>query len=60
MDYLFTAGATAATFFANAIDTESKIDVVISHKTVLETDAKTNLSYFLGNLQVGEIQRLQC
>ncbi|KVV15446.1 TonB-dependent receptor [Flavobacterium sp. TAB 87] len=29
-----TAGATAATFFANAIDTESKgIDVVISHKT---------------------------
>ncbi|MDI5887959.1 TonB-dependent receptor [Flavobacterium yafengii] len=42
-----TAGATAATFFANAIDTESKgIDVVISHKTSFGNNIslKTDLS----------------
>ena len=41
------AGATAATFFANAIDTESKgVDVVISHKTSLGEglSLKTDLS----------------
>ena len=45
------AGATAATFFANAIDTESKgIDIVVSHKAnlasgvTLRTDASATFS----------------
>ena len=45
--YFDAAGATAATFFANAIDTESKgVDVVISHKTSLGEglSLKTDLS----------------
>ncbi|TDE27098.1 TonB-dependent receptor [Flavobacterium ranwuense] len=54
-----TAGATAATFFANAIDTESKgIDVVISHKTSFGNNVslKTDLSgTFSKTYRVGEI-----
>ena len=54
-----TAGATAATFFANAIDTESKgIDVVISHKTSFGNNVslKTDLSgTFSNTYRVGEI-----
>ncbi|MFV8442591.1 TonB-dependent receptor [Flavobacterium sp. LB2P44] len=54
-----TAGATAATFFANAIDTESKgIDVVISHKTSFGNNIslKTDLSgTFSKTYRVGEI-----
>jgi iron complex outermembrane receptor protein len=45
--YFDAAGATAATFFANAIDTQSKgIDVVISHKVNLGEglSLKTDLS----------------
>lgn len=55
-----TAGATAATFFANAIDTESKgIDVVISHKTSFGNNVtlKTDLSgTFSNTYRVGEIK----
>lgn len=54
-----TAGATAATFFANAIDTESKgIDVVLSHKTSFGNNVslKTDLSgTFSKTYRVGEI-----
>ena len=57
--YFDAAGATAATFFANAIDTESKgIDVVISHKTSLgeALSLKTDLSGTISNTQrVGSI-----
>ena len=53
------AGATAATFFANAINTESKgIDVVISHKTNFGNNVslKTDLSgTFSKTYRVGEI-----
>ncbi|MBG6111432.1 iron complex outermembrane receptor protein [Flavobacterium sp. CG_9.10] len=53
------AGATAATFFANAIDTESKgIDVVISHKANLGEgiSLKTDLSGTISNTRkVGDI-----
>ncbi|MGO4905286.1 TonB-dependent receptor [Flavobacterium sp. W20_MBD1_R3] len=53
------AGATAATFFANAINTESKgIDVVISHKTSFGNNVslKTDLSGTFSNTRrVGEI-----
>ena len=55
-----TAGATAATFFANAINTESKgIDVVISHKTNFGNNIslKTDLSgTFSNTYRVGEIK----
>lgn len=55
-----TAAATAATFFANAIDTESKgIDVVISHKTSFGNNVslKTDLSgTFSNTYRVGEIK----
>jgi len=35
-EYLESAGATAASFFANAIDTESRgLDIVLTHKTTL-------------------------
>ena len=54
-----TAGATAATFFANAIDTESKgIDVVISHKTSFGNNVslKSDLSgTFSNTYRVGNI-----
>ena len=54
-----TAGATAATFFANAINTESKgIDVVISHKTSFGNNVslKTDLSgTFSKTYRVGKI-----
>ncbi|WP_426065326.1 TonB-dependent receptor [Flavobacterium sp. DSP2-3-1] len=54
-----TAGATAATFFANAIDTESKgIDIVISHKTSFGNNVslKTDLSgTFSNTYRVGDI-----
>jgi iron complex outermembrane receptor protein len=54
------AGATAATFFANAINTESKgIDVVISHKTSFGNNVslKTDLSgTFSNTYRVGEIK----
>lgn len=54
-----TAGATAATFFANAIDTESKgIDVVISHKTNFGNNVslKSDLSgTFSNTYRVGNI-----
>ncbi|SEG14457.1 TonB-dependent receptor [Flavobacterium urumqiense] len=57
--YFDAAGATAATFFANAIDTESKgIDVVISHKTSLGEglSLKTDLSGTISNTKrVGSI-----
>ena len=57
--YFDAAGATAATFFANAIDTESKgIDVVISHKISLSESVslKTDLSGTISNTQkVGDI-----
>ncbi|WP_369699896.1 TonB-dependent receptor domain-containing protein [Flavobacterium sp. AED] len=57
--YFDAAGATAATFFANAIDTESKgIDVVISHKISLGEglSLKTDLSGTISNTQkVGDI-----
>lgn len=59
-----TAGATAATFFANAIDTESKgIDVVLSHKTSFGNNVslKSDLSgtfsntYRVGNIHASPI-----
>ncbi|MBP4143151.1 TonB-dependent receptor [Flavobacterium sp. P4023] len=54
-----TAGATAATFFANAIDTESKgIDVVLSHKTNFGNNVslKSDLSgTFSNTYRVGNI-----
>lgn len=54
-----TAGATAATFFANAIDTESKgIDIVISRKSSFGNNIslKTDLSgTFSKTYRVGEI-----
>jgi iron complex outermembrane receptor protein len=53
-----TAGATAATFFANAIDTESKgIDVVLSHKVNLgSVTLKSDLSGTISNTKkVGSI-----
>lgn len=54
-----TAGATAATFFANAIDTQSKgIDVVISHKVNLGEgiSLKNDLSgTFSQTRQIGNI-----
>jgi iron complex outermembrane receptor protein len=53
-----SANATAATFFANAIDTQSKgIDVVISHKaTIVEwVNSKTDLSGTISNTRVGAI-----
>jgi iron complex outermembrane receptor protein len=54
-----TAGATAATFFANAIDTQSRgIDVVISHKLAIGEglSLKTDLSGTIGNTQrIGNI-----
>ncbi|MFV8467162.1 TonB-dependent receptor [Flavobacterium sp. LB1P62] len=57
--YFDAAGATAATFFANAIDTESKgIDVVISHKTSFGegVSLKTDLSGTISKTQkVGDI-----
>jgi iron complex outermembrane receptor protein len=57
--YFDAAGATAATFFANAIDTESKgIDVVISHKTSFGEglSLKTDLSGTISNTKkVGDI-----
>lgn len=57
--YFDAAGATAATFFANAIDTESKgIDVVISHKTSFGEglSLKTDLSGTISNTRrVGSI-----
>jgi iron complex outermembrane receptor protein len=57
--YFDAAGATAATFFANAIDTESKgIDVVISHKTSIGEglSLKTDLSGTISNTKkVGDI-----
>ncbi|HEY4618904.1 MAG TPA: TonB-dependent receptor [Flavobacterium sp.] len=53
------ANATAATFFANAIDTESKgIDVVLSHKADIGNGLilKTDLSGTISNTQqVGDI-----
>lgn len=57
------ANATAATFFANAIDTESKgIDVVISHKANIGEGLtlKTDLSGTLSNTKkVGDIHGSQ-
>ena len=57
--YFDAAGATAATFFANAIDTESKgIDVVISHKRNIGEglSLKTDLSGTISNTKrVGDI-----
>ena len=57
------ANATAATFFANAIDTESKgIDVVISHKAAVGNGLtlKTDLSGTISNTQkVGDIHGSQ-
>jgi iron complex outermembrane receptor protein len=57
--YFDAAGATAATFFANAIDTESKgIDVVISHKISFGEglSLKTDLSGTISNTKkVGSI-----
>lgn len=57
------ANATAATFFANAIDTESKgIDVVISHKADIGNGLtlKTDLSGTLSNTKrVGKIHASQ-
>jgi iron complex outermembrane receptor protein len=57
------ANATAATFFANAIDTESKgIDVVISHKANVGAGLtlKTDLSGTLSNTKkVGDIHGSQ-
>nr|WP_315166930.1 TonB-dependent receptor [uncultured Flavobacterium sp.] len=57
--YFDAAGANAATFFANAIDTESKgVDVVISHKTNFGNNIslKTDLSGTISNTQkVGSI-----
>jgi iron complex outermembrane receptor protein len=54
-----SANATAATFFANAIDTESKgIDIVISHKATVGNGLtlKTDLSGTISNTQrVGAI-----
>ena len=54
------AGATAATFFANAINTESKgIDIVISHKTSFgnNVSVKTDLSgTFSETYRVGNIK----
>ncbi len=54
-----TAGATAATFFANAIDTQSKgLDIVISQKTNLGNGVslKNDLSGTIGNTQrIGNI-----
>lgn len=54
------AGATAATFFANAIDTESKgIDVVITHKVKINENInlKNDLSGTFSNThRVGNIQ----
>jgi len=60
---LVQANATAASFFANAIDTQSKgIDVVISHKTTLgsNTRLKSDLSgTFSQTKQVGNIKSSQ-
>jgi iron complex outermembrane receptor protein len=60
---LVQANATAASFFANAIDTESKgIDVVISHKARLgnSTRLKSDLSgTFSQTRQVGGIKSSQ-
>jgi len=57
------ANATAATFFANAIDTESKgIDIVISHKASVGNGLtlKTDLSGTISNTQkVGDIHGSQ-
>jgi iron complex outermembrane receptor protein len=54
------AGATAATFFANAINTESKgIDIVISHKTNFGNNVslKSDLSgTFSQTYRIGEIK----
>ncbi|MBE0391266.1 TonB-dependent receptor [Flavobacterium sp. PL002] len=58
-----TANATAATFFANAIDTESKgIDIVISHKASVGNGLtlKTDLSGTISNTRkVGDIHGSQ-
>ena len=60
---LAQANASAASFFANAIDTESKgIDVVITHKTDIGTNArlKSDLSgTFSKTKQVGAINASQ-
>ncbi|WP_299054436.1 TonB-dependent receptor [uncultured Polaribacter sp.] len=60
---LVQANATAASFFANAIDTQSKgIDVVISHKATLgaNTRLKSDLSgTFSQTKQVGDIKSSQ-
>lgn len=57
---LSQANASAASFFANAIDTESKgLDIVITHKTDIGTHAalKTDLSGTFSNTrQVGAIK----
>ena len=60
---LIQANASAASFFANAIDTESKgIDFVVSHKATLGTNTrlKTDLSGTLSQTrQVGGINSSQ-
>lgn len=57
---LSQANATAASFFANAIDTESKgIDVVLTHTAMLGSNAqlKSDLAgTFSKTIQVGDIQ----
>tara|TARA_B110000483_G_scaffold52223_2_gene65029 strand:+ start:2068 stop:5013 length:2946 start_codon:yes stop_codon:yes gene_type:complete len=60
---LIQANASAASFFANAIDTESKgIDFVVSHKATIGTNTrlKTDLSgTFSQTRQVGDINSSQ-
>jgi iron complex outermembrane receptor protein len=60
---LIQANASAASFFANAIDTESKgIDFVVSHKATIGTNTrlKTDLSGTLSQTrQVGDINSSQ-
>ncbi len=62
-DELAQANASAAAFFANAIDTESKgLDIVITHKTNIGTNAKlkSDLSgTFSKTKQVGAIKASQ-
>lgn len=58
-----TANATAATFFANAIDTQSKgIDIVVSHKASIGNglSLKTDLSGTISNTRkIGDINASQ-
>ncbi len=58
-DLLAQANATAASFFANAIDTESKgLDIVVSHRAKLSEKMRLNSDFaatFSQTRQVGEI-----